>query len=127
MEVPKVLVVDDDENVLESVCEILSFYGYRVVATQTVAEAQLALVANDPDVMVCDWNLRGERALSLLEFTRAHHPHVGRVLMTGSAEDDWSLLMARSLVHVALTKPVSPSDLRHAITIARTTAIAITH
>jgi hypothetical protein len=43
MKLFKVLVVDDDLDLLLALCEALTFLGYKVSAARTVSEANLSL------------------------------------------------------------------------------------
>ena len=119
MEPLRVLVIDDDWEVLEALSDMLSFIGHRVTAVRTVLEGKYALAWREPQVVVTDLNLAGELSIELLEHARDRHPEIGRVLLTGSFPHDRSVIIARSLVHVALSKPVSASELRQAIELAR--------
>jgi two-component system, OmpR family, response regulator MprA len=51
---PRVLVVDDDKAVRESLRRSLEFNGYDVVLASDGAEALAAIAAHDPDVVVMD-------------------------------------------------------------------------
>ncbi|MDF1604288.1 response regulator transcription factor [Nocardioides sp. YIM 152315] len=51
---PRVLVVDDDKAVRESLRRSLEFNGYEVVLATDGAEALAAIAATDPDVVVMD-------------------------------------------------------------------------
>src|SRR5262245_60196517 len=104
MEQVKVLVVDDDPDVLELVSVALSVLGLEVWTARSVPEAEELLRSQSPHVMVSDWNLGGEYAASLLRRAQQEYPRTGRVLLTGSPREDWEEILEDGVVHVALTK-----------------------
>jgi DNA-binding NtrC family response regulator len=116
----KVLVVEDDADVLASLCQVLSFWGHRVVAAASVAEAETALEAYAPEVILSDWDLAGDRPTVLLQRARKRMPLIGVVLMSGSHGDEVTAAVARGLAHVAISKPFELEALRQAITVAHT-------
>lgn len=63
----RVLLVDDDRLVLESVAAKLEAAGYRVWASDTVEEAVGLAAEVEPDVVVTDYRMPGRDGISLLE------------------------------------------------------------
>jgi CheY-like chemotaxis protein len=51
---PLVLVVDDDPDILDSVCEILADEGYRVARARNGAEGLERLAAEQPGMVLLD-------------------------------------------------------------------------
>lgn len=62
----KVLVVDDDQLLLESVASALEASGYAVWATDSVARALTLAREVEPDVVVSDYRMPGMDGISLL-------------------------------------------------------------
>jgi DNA-binding NtrC family response regulator len=110
-----VLVVDDEEDVLDSVHDSLRFLGCRVATAMTVAGARAAIARETPQIAICDWNLAGERSEALL---RALPYEVGRVLLSASARDEWEHLVEEGVVDVALAKPFDLDGLKAALATA---------
>jgi DNA-binding NtrC family response regulator len=125
MDKVRVLVVDDDQDVLELVSMALSVAGHQVWTARSVAEAEDLLRSQLPDVMVSDWNLGSEYAESLLRRAQQESPRTGRVLLTGSPREDWERLLQDGVAHVALTKPFQFAALERAIETARQHASAV--
>jgi CheY-like chemotaxis protein len=51
---PLVLVVDDDPDILEALCDIVEVEGYRVIRARNGAEALARVQAEVPDVILLD-------------------------------------------------------------------------
>jgi CheY-like chemotaxis protein len=51
---PLVLVVDDDPDILEAICDILEAEGYRIARARHGGEALTAVDAQRPDVILLD-------------------------------------------------------------------------
>ena len=51
---PLVLVVDDDPDILEAICDILEAEGYRIARARHGGEALASVEAQRPDVILLD-------------------------------------------------------------------------
>ncbi len=54
MEAPLVLVVDDDPDILEAICDILDAEGYRVARARHGGEALDRVIAERPAIILLD-------------------------------------------------------------------------
>ena len=101
----RALVVDDDAA-LRMLCRVnLELEGFAVREAATVAEAEAALAAERPDVVLLDVHLRGEQTLDLLARIRADGIPVA--LVTGSVDmNDY-----RDSADAVLGKPFVPQTL----------------
>ena len=114
---PRVLVVDDDPQVLRLMRVNLELEGYDVVSAPDGEEALEAVVNERPDVVVCDVMMPGVDGLTVLRSLRAN-PQFSKipfVVVSAKAQ--------RSDVKAALdmgadkyiTKPFDPQDLLDAV------------
>jgi CheY-like chemotaxis protein len=114
---PRVLVVDDDPQVLRLMRVNLELEGYDVVSAPDGEEALEAVVNERPDVVVCDVMMPGVDGLTVLRNVRAN-PQTSKipfVVVSAKAQ--------RSDVKAALdmgadkyiTKPFDPQDLLDAV------------
>jgi len=55
--VKKILIADDDENILESLTDIFELNGYQVVSAKNGEEAMAKLHAETPDLLIADFNM----------------------------------------------------------------------
>ena len=61
------LVVEDDDALREVIEELLKMEGYLVLGRDSIGGARAILASVRPDVLVLDFNLRGELGTELLE------------------------------------------------------------
>lgn len=65
-----ILVIDDDRNFRETLCDLLESAGYKVETASNGREALAALQRKTPDLALCDWkmpDIGGEQFLRTLE------------------------------------------------------------
>lgn len=81
-----ILVVDDDPGVTELLGAFLDTRGYSVT-TCTSGRDALALIDSEAfDLVISDIEMAEVNGYELLRQTRARHPKIGIVLMTGYTE-----------------------------------------
>jgi putative two-component system response regulator len=83
---PRVLVVDDDEQVRRLIRRILESARYEVSAVADAETARGELEGGRFDLMVCDMRMPGESGLALIGSIRNLAPHLGVLIV--SAVDD---------------------------------------
>src|SRR5438105_3122613 len=89
MERKKILVVDDEPNVLVTYRLILQQQGYRVSAALSAEEARKLLAEDAVDLLLCDLSLeKQESGFDVIEFAREVNPDMPAVLLTGYATQD---------------------------------------
>ena len=107
----RVLLVDDEEDVLESVSSYLSDRGYRVVTASKWTEAIAQLQEAKPDIVLLDLNLPTVRGPALLEFIRESYSDLPVVIVSSDIDtatlDKLSSLGASGFVR----KPFDTEDL----------------
>jgi DNA-binding NtrC family response regulator len=109
---PRVLVVDDDEQVRGVLRRLLERHGYDCLEARDSAGARSLVTGTDSiDVMLCDVHLPGESGLDLIRDVLAVRPDLAAVLTTGL--DDPAL--ARAALDLGLygyvSKPFRFNDL----------------
>lgn len=110
---PRVLLVDDDANVLIALRRTLQAEGYEIF-TATAAPLALELMAVDPvDVVVSDHEMPGMNGVELSALLSRHWPDTVRVMLTGVPGCEVGLsALERGRIFRLLTKPWSDRDLR---------------
>ncbi len=84
-----VLLVDDDEDVLESYCHLLRLSGYHPRATTSPHEA-LALLADQwPGVLVSDIYMPAMNGMDLLASVQALDAEIPVIMITGHGISRW--------------------------------------
>jgi signal transduction histidine kinase/CheY-like chemotaxis protein len=117
----KVLVIDNVELLLVSMCKTLSGWNCQVSSARNLAEALDCARQEWPDVLVTDFHL-GDRELDGLELVKAlreqalslGHPHLPALLMTGDVSAQLETQAREAGVQV-LHKPVRPKVLRESV------------
>lgn len=80
---PRILLVEDDEDIRESACELLEYLGYGVWATSSAEEAQEALAAGCFDVLFTDVSLPGRSGVELAREAVRQCPEMGVIIASG--------------------------------------------
>lgn len=106
-----ILVVEDDANLREAVCDTLELAGEAVISAGTGGEA-LALLAEQPvGLVVSDVRMEPMDGITLLKEIRAQYPHLPVVLMTAFADVDRAVEAMRAGACDFLLKPFDPPAL----------------
>lgn len=79
---PRLLVVDDDADIVKLVSVAMRGRGYQVEGVGSLAEALLAIRETTFDVVLTDKNLRTATGLELIDAITLHSPSTAIVLMT---------------------------------------------
>jgi two-component system phosphate regulon response regulator PhoB len=108
-----VLVVEDEPQIQELVAVNLAHAGHRVRRAGSAEEAELAIRAALPDVVVLDWMLPGESGLSFARRLRseARTRHLPIVMLTARAMENDKISGLEAGADDYLTKPFSPREL----------------
>jgi len=106
-----ILVVEDDANLREAVCDTLELAGQAVVSAGGGEEALKLLDAQAVALVVSDVRMMPMDGITLLKEIRSRFPHLPVVLMTAFAEVDRAVEAMRSGACDFLLKPFEPKAL----------------
>lgn len=110
VDLPHILVVDDDNRLRELLRKYLSDNGFRVSAAADAAEARKALAAFDFDLMVLDLMMPGETGLELTASLRKER-RVPILMLTAMSESVDRIAGLESGADDYLIKPFEPREL----------------
>lgn len=79
----RILIVDDEEVVLESLKRIVERGGYDCFVARGAMEALRILEENQVDIVISDIKMPGMDGMELLREIKAHFPDVDALMMTG--------------------------------------------
>ncbi len=112
----RMLVVDDDPQVLTTLAELLRTLGHAVTAVDSGAAALEAYAPGRFDAVLTNVGMAGMNGWDLAERLRARDPSVALLFITGWGlrEEDYARLNTLR-VHRCLFKPIRPVELDAAI------------
>src|SRR5436190_16897186 len=84
----RILVVDDDQNILDGLQDILEDAGYKVVCAATAKAARESLSAVPADLVLVDFYLPDGQGPEIAAEAKNRHPDVYTILMTGLSAGD---------------------------------------
>lgn len=106
-----VLVVDDDEAVRKTCCQIAAGMGFAVLGADSATAARAILKHQRIDLLLLDLKLPGGGGLPLLEQVKALHPDTAVIVMTAFATVPSAVEAMRIGAGDYLTKPFSLEEL----------------
>ncbi len=107
----KILVVDDETRMCQSLFELLSGNGYTVITTQSGTDAIEKIKSEPFDLVLSDIKLQDVSGLEILKAVKAADPEIVVILMTGYASLESALEAIRNGAFEYLLKPVEYSQL----------------
>src|SRR2546426_2092084 len=112
---PKVLVVDDEENVVVTIKAILQLDGYDVATTTSAAEARKMVRDQEFDLVLTDLRLEDGDGLEVLRAVREHFPETVKIMLTGYASLESAIQALRAGAYDYLVKPSEVEELRSTV------------
>lgn len=108
----KVLVVDDDQESRNLLCEVLEANGYVVAAVEDGAAARETLTRDgDYRIVIADLRMPKESGLELLRHLRQQRSNCDMILMSSFISGPERELAQELGAHTLLEKPFRLSDL----------------
>jgi DNA-binding NtrC family response regulator len=101
----KILVVDDDLEMCQYLCEVLKGEGYPVTVMNDSLEASKAIKREEFDVIVTDLKMRGLKGLDLLKETGRVAPLTPVIIITAFGTIESAIKAMKMGAYDYLTKP----------------------
>jgi DNA-binding NtrC family response regulator len=108
----RILVVDDEREIAESLCTLLRDDGQEVQSVSSAEEALGLFRQGTYLVVIADLQLPGESGLDLVRTLKAEAPATSVVVMTGHATVPTAVAALKLGAVDYLKKPVNPSQLK---------------
>lgn len=92
----RIVIVDDDGDLLGEACEFLLLSGYLVHSCQSPLEAMVIIQSNEVDVLISDIEMPEMDGTALAKWTNEQHGTVQVILVSGldkpdgQIDDKWS-------------------------------------
>jgi two-component system, NtrC family, response regulator AtoC len=115
----RVLIVDDDDSLRESLDLVLSAEGYEVLGAGDGNEALEVLREVPVEIVLCDLRMPGIDGLELLPEVGKRSPDATLILMSAYGTEDLAIEAMRRGAYDYLAKPFQPSEVLLAIRKAR--------
>ena len=108
---PRVLVVDDDQDLRTMISEFLNMQGFEVLEAGDGLEAVLQVKRARPEAVVLDIMMPRLGGLQALKRIRAFDPRIMVIVITGATDPELRRLATQSGATAVLAKPVALGDI----------------
>ena len=108
---PRVLLVDDDKDLLQLIAMRLTASGYAVTAVESGEAALASLAVARPQVVVTDLRMHGMDGMALFDAIHRDSPSLPVVILTAHGTIPEAVTATRRGVFSFLTKPFEPKVL----------------
>jgi two-component system response regulator PilR (NtrC family) len=108
----RILVVDDERSLREFLEIFFRREGYAVTTAASVEEAQVAVTADDFDVVISDVQLAGASGLELLRSVKEAAPETVVIMITAFATTENAIEAMKHGAYDYITKPFKVDELR---------------
>jgi CheY-like chemotaxis protein len=107
----KILIVDDEQNNRDIICEFLNNQGYQIYTTSEGAEALELISSERFDLYILDVYMPQMNGLELMKKIKLIDPAAVFVITTGNASIDVAMQAIRGGAFHYLTKPIVAQEL----------------
>jgi two-component system, NtrC family, response regulator AtoC len=109
---PRLLILDEDRIMLQSLSQFLRREGYEVKTTDRADDAVAQLESGQFEVLLADINLPGLQPAEFLRETKRKFPHVVIVVITGYGSIEGAVEATKIGAFEYLTKPIVDDEIR---------------
>ncbi len=107
----KILIVDDNENLLETLILVFESEGYEQVSGAPDGEdALIQIRKNDFDIVFMDIRMPKINGIDVTKKIKAINPHVKVVLMTAYSSKSLIDQAYKEGAYLVLKKPIQPAE-----------------
>lgn len=108
-----ILVVEDDRDIREMVCQSLAQNNFRTIGCSDVKEARQSIKKHIPDCLVIDWMLPDGSGVELIRWLRRKKKYrqIPVLMLTARAQESDMIAGLESGADDYLTKPMSLREL----------------
>ncbi len=109
-EVPKILVIEDEDQVRQSYDDMFSFFGYDVESVPNGREGMSRITKKDYDIVVTDLNMPEMNGIEVLKYIKKKKPYIEVIVITGYATLENAIEAMKVGAYDYFAKPV---DIEH--------------
>ena len=102
----KILIVDDDKGMLDTLTDVLAASGYQATVAASGRAAIAKVEADSFDLILMDIQMPGLNGVEALRALRLLDPNVSIIMMTAYTRDELVAESERTTGHGVLSKPL---------------------
>ena len=106
----RILVIDEDESLRESMALMLSEEGYDVLTADQGEQALALIESSAVDAVLCDLRMPGLDGFDLLPQIERQIPGAPIILMWADGSEDLAVEAIQRGAYDCLSKPVQPTE-----------------
>ncbi len=110
-EKPRLLIVDDDEDTLESLSDVLEVRGYKIETANTGKEAFSKIRKSSFDVALIDIKLPDVSGILLLQTFRKNQPTMMNIMITAYSTQETAIDALNHGANAFILKPIDHEKL----------------
>lgn len=107
----KILVVDDEPSITDSLELILGRAGFEVLTAASFAESTNILQQNQVDLVITDLRLTDASGIDVIKHIKQHTPDIEVILMTAYGSLDVTIEAIKAGAYYYIEKPYTPDRL----------------
>ena len=107
----KILVVDDESTICDSVKKILSRKGFLVENSLNADQAIEMMKTNNYDLLITDLMMPNTSGIELIEMVKKHYPEIDVMVITGYASIETAVKATKLGALDYIPKPFTPDEL----------------
>ena len=111
----RLLVVDDEENLLSFLVDLLEMEGYHIVGANSGRTAMEAVGRQEFHAALLDYNLGDTTGLALAKEIHLVDPEINVILMTAHASLDMAVKAIQADVYDYIVKPIDALHLKNSL------------
>ena len=109
-EIPKILVIEDEDQVRQSYDDMFSFFGYDVESVPNGREGMSRITKQDYDIVITDLNMPEMNGIEVLKYIKKKKPYIEVIVITGYATLENAIEAMKVGAYDYFAKPV---DIEH--------------
>ena len=111
----RILIVDDEKNIVSSLKEILTDEGYNVSVASDGLNALEMVQSDPPDLLLLDIWLPGMDGIEVLKTVKTYHPNIEVLIMSGHGTIDTAVKATKLGACDFIEKPFSMDHLTQSV------------
>ena len=111
----KILLIDDDEWIRDSLSLFFEGEGCHLIALETAEESMEALKRQNYDIIISDYSLPGMDGLEFFKQIKESHPDVLKILITAYGSKDVFLKARKIGIQEFIDKPFTSETIEKSL------------